>query len=830
MQISRPRTVVWIVLAVAVLAFTAAFIYATSTVDAMPAAAAGVVAGPMQQPVSPGNIVVRGRIFYIDRNSDRSHTAAGLKVEVYDKDERSFGTAELLYTTVTDAQGFFETGEIPNVDPDGPTGDPEGTQDVFLKLYTDNGSVRVYDADSGRPFVWASYQIDERDGLLKNVPDGTVGMPPLYVMENTRNVEALWTYVNLIEGWNYLQGRSGGDPGPVTAYWSATAGDGPRYDPQRRAIFLRDSDAGFADVVVQQEAYALLHNAYGELPAGWSACTAGPTEGIKEASDAPCAFVQGFATAFPLAVYDHTEFDSYAYRGIDFDKLAPTTSGWGTGDTVSGRVAGAFWDLGEADDTDEQYDLTNATFARVWSVIAARHPQTMREWWQGWVAMGLDACGAAGSLFQNSIDYNTAPTVASMPDLVLDEDTSARLDLLDYVQDKECPDTSLRLALTSAGATEAGVTLESTGAISVTPAADWFGSTTVRLTVSDGPATVPFSLRVVVRPINDCPVIAPRIDGKQVRYLQPIVLDLLRNGKDVEDSPFDLKWYASFETQDAKDVSVDGEGTSTLTFHMNAEVIDARNVRAVITVEDTAGCRTDQPVFLSWTARPNQPPTIWWDRLTRSYMALKNTDITVDLRGVATDDEDKPEVLQWRVANELEHAGWGYVDPDDKQTLNFHPHPDYLGSQVADLQVADATGAIAPIPPTTAVITLTWVSREVYENLPPYILRNRLAGKTVGVGASACYDLADKAEDPDDPQTSLRWFVVGYDARDVDITGQGSRWVCIQPSRQRIGFEGCFTHRLIVQDPKNAESEPAEITTCWRDIHIMLPFAQRTRR
>ncbi|MFN2115219.1 MAG: hypothetical protein ACK2T6_05855 [Anaerolineae bacterium] len=159
---------------------------------------------PAQATITPGHIVVRGRVFYIDRNSDRNHPAAGLRVEIYDKDERGFTAFELLDTTETDASGFFESDEIENVDPDGPAGQLEGTQDIFIKIYTDNGTIRVFGTGTSQPYSWTSYQIDERDGLVRNVPDGDVGLPPLYVMENTRYVEALWTYVNLVEGWIFF--------------------------------------------------------------------------------------------------------------------------------------------------------------------------------------------------------------------------------------------------------------------------------------------------------------------------------------------------------------------------------------------------------------------------------------------------------------------------------------------------------------------------------------------------------------------------------------------------------------------------------------------------
>lgn len=817
----------WRVAALATMVIVAVLLAAHAGATPVPGALAREGDTPAQATITPGHIKVRGRVFYIDRNSDRSHEAAGLRVEIYDKDERAFGAYELLDTTITDSGGFFESAEISNVDPDGPTGEPEGTQDIFLKIYTDNGTVRVYETGTSQPFSWTSYQIDERDGLVRNVPDGVVGMPPLYVMENTRTVEALWTYVNLVEGWMYLRDAIGADPGQVTAYWSNTSSDGPRYSQADRAIYLRDADAGFADVVVQQEAYALLHNVYGSLPAAWADCTAGPLEGLKDSGDPACAFVQGFATYYPLAVYGETEFESLALRALDLDIQGHGSPGWTDGDTVAGRIAGALWDLHESDQTEEQYDAFNASFGDVWALMADQRPTTMAEWWSAWIAAGNDSCGALGSLFQNTIDYNTPPQLQTIGDVVLDEDTTRVFDIREYVEDLECPDDELAYTMLDAGDPEAGVILMPTNVISITPEAEWFGATNVSVSISDGPATVRANFRVVVRSVNDCPEITPVVQQVQVHHALPIVLDLLRHGADVEDEAYSLAWDVELESQDAADVAVSGRGTTKLTFDLAPHVITERHVRALVTVTDTDGCTTKQPVFLSWTARPNKPPLIWWDRLTREYVALVNTDIIVDLTDVADDQEDGPHELEWRVVNELENAGWGHALPDTKLFLRFRPHPGYIGSEPASLQVADSHGALAPQPPATAVITLTWVTREEYENLPPYVLKNRLRGKTVGTGATACYDLDDKADDPDDPQSSLRWFVINYDDSDVVVSGQGTRRMCIRPSAQRLGFEGCMTHEFVVQDPKNAESEPHDVTTCWRTIRINFPIASK---
>lgn len=771
--------------------------------------------------VPTGHIVVQGRIMYIDRNSDRSHPAAGLRVEIWDQDYRSVSPGEKLGETVTDANGFFVSQEISNYDPDGPTNRPEGTQDVFLKLFTNNGNVRVLKAGTPLEYSWPSYDIDPQDGLERNVPDGVVGMKTLYVMESTSDVEALWTFVNLVEGWLHLEATTGLEPGPVTAYWSPTASDGPRYDVGERAIYFRDADAAFASVVVQQEAYALLHNAYGASIEPLEDCTVGPTAGLQSETSAACAFVQGLATFYPLAVYGDPVFASLDIRGVDLDEATAGTAGWQDGDNVPGRIAGAFWDLHEGDTTEETFDRYDATLASIWHALAEHQPTTMAEWWSAWTASGGDGCSALGSLFQNTIDYNTAPQISPLGELTLDEDTELAVDLAQFVSDAECPTDRLDYSLGEAGDPRAGVKLVPTGVISITPELNWFGETDINLAVSDGPAVTTQPVHVVVNPVNDCPEVKPNVQDVQVRLGEPIILNLLPFGQDVEDEPYQLAWDAELESQDEKYVTVEGAGTTTLTFRLSRQIVDRRNVRVMLIVRDRDGCEGQQPVALTWTSRPNNPPWIWQDRLTREYSALVNTKIDIDLQGVADDDEDGMEPLEWFVVNSDDlNAQVGYVG-GNRQILQFDPEVNFVGHNRVELEVRDTDGA-----GVSTAITLTWQSRNQQNNLPPVILRNRLLPKTVGVNATACYPLLDKAVDPDDPLPSLAWFVTGFEADDLQVMGQGTHELCL---RARANYEGCLFTRFIVRDPKGAEDAHG-LRTCWRSIELYLPVTIQSRR
>lgn len=781
--------------------------------------ASGRPAAPAQATIPPGHIVVQGRVLYIDRMSERSHPAAGVKVEIWDKDYLAFSTGDKLDETVTDESGFFVSKPVSNVDYDGPApGQTEGTQDVFIKLFTDNGDVRVLQTGTNQNYNWNSYEIDPKDGQLRNVPNGLVGMPPLYVMENTNNVEALWTFVNLVEGWNYFKEQTGRDPGSVLAYWSKTSNDGPRYDQAQRAIYLRDADAGFGSVVVQQEAYALLHNLYGALPAAWANCTVGPSEGMKVATNAACAFVQGLATAFPLAVYSDPVFESLSLRSTNMDKQDAASAGWAAGDTVPGRVAGAFWDLLEADATEETYDVINATFQGIWETVAARRPTTLAEWWASWRTTH-DACGALGSLFQNTIDYNTPPQVDSIGPIVMDEDETYLVHLDDLVTDIECGDEAIQYSLLNAGNPMAGVNLMPTRVISITPAANWFGQTQFMLRISDGPARVDRTVQLTVNSVNDCPVIKPPIRDQEVVYSSPVVYNLLGSATDVENAPYELTWRARLENPDP-DVTIEGQDSQQITFRLNPTVIIRHSVRAYLGAKDRDGCTTEQPVVITWTSRPNRPPYI--RDFLRDYKQRKGEAITVDLTGVAGDDEDGPVPLQWYVDGGNNNAVLSYPDPVNRQVLEFSPDPvDFVGANVVSLSVKDTQGASA-----STTITVTWQLESEFNNFPPQIIRPRLKGLSAGKNGRVCYDLSDKATDINDPVSSLIWFATDYDRTTIDVPpeSQGTQKLCIRPRRD---FIGCATARFVVRDPHTAE-DSEEVTTCWRDIKIYLPINRQS--
>ncbi len=112
---------------------------------------------------------------------------------------------------------------------------------------------------------------------------------------------------------------------------------------------------------------------------------------------------------------------------------------------------------------------------------------------------------------------NDAPTITNIVDLAIDEDTNTGAVAL-TVGDVENPVASLTVSGASSNATlvpNGNIVFGGSGAsrsVTVTPAANQFGTTTITLTVSDGTATTSTTFLLTVNPINDAPTITNILD------------------------------------------------------------------------------------------------------------------------------------------------------------------------------------------------------------------------------------------------------------------------------------------------------------------------------
>ncbi len=121
---------------------------------------------------------------------------------------------------------------------------------------------------------------------------------------------------------------------------------------------------------------------------------------------------------------------------------------------------------------------------------------------------------AASTQFTLTVNaVNDAPTITSVGDRTTTEDTAAG-PIAFTVGDVETAAASLTLSRTSSNTTLlplSGIVFGGSGAartVTLTPAANQFGETTVTLTVSDGSANASTAFRLTVTAVNDAPTLA----------------------------------------------------------------------------------------------------------------------------------------------------------------------------------------------------------------------------------------------------------------------------------------------------------------------------------
>lgn len=109
---------------------------------------------------------------------------------------------------------------------------------------------------------------------------------------------------------------------------------------------------------------------------------------------------------------------------------------------MEGRVAGALYDL--FDSANEGFDSATFGFAPIANLVfRAPHEDRFSAFWDSWKASGQNKHHAVRALWQNTIDYDTAPRFAPpLPDRTVLQGFSwpHPIDLWAYAVDEESAD------------------------------------------------------------------------------------------------------------------------------------------------------------------------------------------------------------------------------------------------------------------------------------------------------------------------------------------------------------------------------------------------------
>jgi hypothetical protein len=174
------------------------------------------------------------------------------------------------------------------------------------------------------------------------------------------------------------------------------------------------------NAVVHEIGHFLMHSAYGTDNYNSIQNCPNVSHAPDRVSNAGCAWTEGFANWFALAVYNDPVFRWPDGTTADFEAATygTATGGnpWSLGDTVEGRVAGALLDL--ADWSNEQpYDRFGQGTGPIFDTLMHSVSHTFKEFWQ---QHGLTSSQAHASLYQNTIDYGFRDPLADYGELTRD--------------------------------------------------------------------------------------------------------------------------------------------------------------------------------------------------------------------------------------------------------------------------------------------------------------------------------------------------------------------------------------------------------------------------
>lgn len=356
--------------------------------------AVGYVEDP--DPNSPGTITVIGRWWFIDENDDWQ-PLRWATVHIYD--DEWWGN-EHLGSTLTGADGRFSWGPVENDD-----GAFQNGYDIKVRAYLETSAARV--RNGGTYDGWTPEYANRPDGTLDT---GDWGPPT--------GEEGAWCIFDAItDGWDYLMNH-----GPSYEMEKSTVefpeGSWPVYHRDGN-IDIPDNDAAFSpDIVIHEYGHNTMWVVYGD----WMPTTHCPSPHyINRDSHTNCAWTEGWANFLPLAVSDDPVL---VYRNeYSIDMEAPTwgTASWDEGDEVEGHVAGALWDI--YDGVDDGDDTISEGFLEIWDSLEEQNDHKLSEYWDYFKGDHSSiAQEAKAAIYQNTINYNTAPnTPSGLKDLSLRE-------------------------------------------------------------------------------------------------------------------------------------------------------------------------------------------------------------------------------------------------------------------------------------------------------------------------------------------------------------------------------------------------------------------------
>ncbi len=462
----------------------------------------------------PTYVTAKGTFSYYDRDGTTLKPARFMTAYLYDSNPG--GVDELLATTATNASGYFQFPPIMNWEANGSNRD---LYVVWETAYNDPSNSYVNPTRRVTDFGNNAYRY--YSFVCTDCPDGIADFSS-YLPTNFPNLEASWFFQDLRRGWEFVRNNTSpqSDPGSATAKWQDGqnalfpcdsscfyAGGSTPY------IFIANSDRISADTVVHELGHHYMYNANGWW--WWSPTCFGHQMFL--AKETKCGWSEGWADFFPIVVnqtlpnnandtcYDFdigpcTGAPDQLYFNIETHSRNDNLQQFPWGESVEGRNAGALYDL--YDYANDGYDQIGFGFVPIWNIVKTQ-PWTIFDFWSSWKATGYEKHFAVQSIYQNTIDYDTAPAFSNLPSSTFLQGITYNnaVDLWLYSSDPESANSQLRYFFVSSTDWRCGASVyDHYVNFAIQPG--WVGSCNVTVRVNDGIKNTDGTFIVNVVPIR----------------------------------------------------------------------------------------------------------------------------------------------------------------------------------------------------------------------------------------------------------------------------------------------------------------------------------------
>ncbi|CAG0935349.1 Mycolysin [Thermoflexales bacterium] len=302
---------------------------------------------------------------------------------------------------------------------------------------------------------------------------------------------AWWVYADMLEAFfhpwyctPYCGSNGSWDPDGTTAEWSYTSTDGDYFDYSK--VNLEGTTRNSASTIIHEYGHAIMQNVYGGSGAFPTNDCPSPHY-IQYIGNWNCAWTEGWANYFSMAVRNENFYRWASGSTLNLETPSWSSASWDDGERVEGRLAGWLWDMTDhANDGLDVWDAPNG-FAEIWDVIYNQNDNTVANFYSAWVSRGHSDHHALFEAYQNTIDYDTAPTLSGIPNVTrLAGPANNVIDLWPYASDAESSDSQLTYTIQSVSDAGVGASIDAGDFIDLNPAPGWWGTSTVTVKASDG--------------------------------------------------------------------------------------------------------------------------------------------------------------------------------------------------------------------------------------------------------------------------------------------------------------------------------------------------------